>query len=381
MNLGLIALDRPTEEFAGVYTSNLMPGWPVRIGRDRLGGRAASGVLVNNRIANVCSPGGREDAERLLASLGRLVGRPAAELFPASTGIIGWRLPVAEMEAALGGLAAGLDARSALPLARAIMTTDRFPKLHRAEAGPGSIVAVAKGAGMMEPNLATMLCFVMTDVSVGREELRASLRWAAGRTLNRLSVDSDQSTSDTVLALGSGARGAVDPAAFREALASVLGRIAEDIVRNGEGASHVIRVRVGGARSEAEAVAAGKAVVNSPLVKTAICGNDPNVGRIACAIGDWAGNAGVPLEADRVEVRLGGEEVFSGGAFRLDARKEDRLCAYLRSCAFDPALRGWPQHDRCVELEVSLGMGQAVAAVLGADLSSEYVRENGDYRS
>jgi glutamate N-acetyltransferase/amino-acid N-acetyltransferase len=234
---------------------------------------------------------------------------------------------------------------------------------------------------MIEPHLGTMLCFLCTDVSVGRGELRAALAWAADRTMNRISVDGDQSTSDMAVLLSSGAKGPADPAAFREALRQVLAELAADIVRNGEGTSHVIRATVSGAPDDDSAAAAGKAVVNSPLVKTAVCGNDPNVGRFAGALGDWAGSAAPWFDAVSVSVRLGGEEVLAWGAFRLDAAKEGRLSSYLSGAAFDPAVRGFPVHDRCVDIEVSLGGGPGKAVVLGSDLSAEYVRENADYRS
>jgi len=381
MNLSLILADRQTSEFAAVYTANRFPGAPVVLGRERLGRDGVQGILVNNRIANVCTPSGRADAERLLASLGRSAGSPGEAFLPASTGIIGWRLPVAEMEAALPGLVAGARGGSIVPVARAIMTTDRFPKVRGRTVGHGRLVGIAKGAGMIEPRLGTLLCFLLTDVGVGREELRSALAWAAGRTLNRISIDGDQSTSDMAVLLSSRAKGPADPAEFRAALHGVLADLAADVVRNGEGASHVIRVTVSGAGDDEAAAGAGKAVVNSPLVKTAVCGNDPNVGRLACAIGDWAGGAAAGLDPASVAVRLGGVEVLAGGFFRLDTAKEERLSAYLRDAAFDPAARGFPAHDRCVDIEVSLGGGPGAATVLGSDLSSEYVRENADYRS
>ena len=381
MNLSLIVLERETAEFAAVYTSNRFPGAPVAIGRERLGGAAVRGVLVNNKIANVCTPTGRADAELLCAALGRETGSTAEAFLPASTGIIGWRLPVAEMQAAIPGLVRGAHGGSVLPVAKGIMTTDRFPKVRSRPVGGGRIVGIAKGAGMIEPRMGTLLCFLLTDVSVGRDGLRAALPWAVDRTLNRISVDGDQSTSDMAVLLSSGTKGAVEPATFRAALSGVLADLAEDIVRNGEGTSHVIRVAVTGARDDESAAGAGKAVVNSPLVKTAVCGNDPNVGRIAGAIGDWAGTAAPWLEPAAVVVRLGGEDVLAGGAFRLDAAKEERLSACLRGAAFDPAARGFPAHGRCVDIEVSLGGGPGTAVVLGSDLSAEYVRENADYRS
>ncbi len=225
MNLSLILLDQATPEFAGVYTANRFPGAPVAIGRERLGQTSVRGVLVNNRISNVCTPTGRADAERLLAALAREVGSPAATFLPASTGIIGWRLPVAEMQAALPELVRSATGGSFAPVARAIMTTDRYPKLRSRAVGAGRLVGIAKGAGMIEPHLGTMLCFLCTDVCVGREELRAALAWAADRTLNRISIDSDQSTSDMAVLLSSRAKGPADPAAFRRTMEKGIGAL------------------------------------------------------------------------------------------------------------------------------------------------------------
>ena len=381
MNLSLIALDEPTPAFAGVFTRNRFPGAPVLLGRERLSRPVTRGVLVNNKISNVCTPRGQQDAEDLLAGLGEATGAPGGQWFGASTGIIGWQLPVAEMRAALPALVSGLDGSSILPVARAIMTTDAFPKVRRAAAGKASVVGIAKGAGMIEPNMATLLCFLCTDAAVDRDVLRESLAWCVQRTLNRISVDSDQSTSDTVLAFSSGKRGRVDPQELRAALLSVLAALAGDIVRNAEGGSHVIQVTVSGARDEALAVGIGKAIVNSPLVKTAVHGNDPNVGRIVSAIGDFAGQAGMDFDARAVTVRMGGVEIFSGGCFRLDADKEKRLSAYLRGCGWTPGLKGYPAHDKSVAIEVDMGGSAAAVEVLGSDLSAEYVRENADYRS
>jgi len=234
---------------------------------------------------------------------------------------------------------------------------------------------------MIEPNMATLLCFLCTDVEVDRESLRESLAWCVERSLNRISIDSDQSTSDTALLFCSGKRGKADLDEFRTTLLAVLSALAADIVRNGEGVGHVMKVRVDRGRDEATAVGVGKAIVNSPLVKTAVHGNDPNVGRIVCAIGDYLGNAGLPLDARAVLVRLGGEEIFSAGCFRLDADKEERLSRYLRQRALQPGRRGYPQHDRSVEIEVILDGSAPPVEVLGSDLSCEYVRENADYRS
>jgi glutamate N-acetyltransferase/amino-acid N-acetyltransferase len=381
MNLSLVLLEKETPIFAGVFTRNRFPGAPVLMGRDTLGKRTARGVFVNNKISNVSVPGGRENAERLLNRIGGLVGCPADSLFTASTGIIGWKLPVAEMEEAIPGLVKDARPGSILPVARAIMTTDSFPKVRRASPGRGSILGIAKGAGMIEPNMATMLCFVFTDVSIPRGTLRRGFTRCVERTLNRISVDGDQSTSDTALLFSSGTKSGVDPAVFFDALMEVLSGLAEDIVRNAEGAGHVIRARVRGARDERTAAGIGKAIINSPLVKTAIYGNDPNVGRIVCAIGDYLGNAGIRIDASGLTIRLGGTEIFSGGSFRLDEKKEGELAAYLKAVGFDPKIKGYPQNDKTVDIEVLLRGRTPMVEVMGTDLSYEYVRENADYRS
>jgi glutamate N-acetyltransferase/amino-acid N-acetyltransferase len=391
MNLTLIALDRPAAAFGARFTRNAFPGAPVLLGRRRLGEAALGAIIVNNKVSNVCAPGGVEAAERVAGAAARLLGLRAEEVLPASTGVIGWQLPVDGMIAALPDAVAALQAASVLPAAEAVMTTDLYPKIRRAAVGEGSIVGFAKGAGMIEPNLATMLVFLLTDVDVPRERLRAALESATDRTFNRISVDSDTSTSDTVVLVSSARRPAPPDGAFEAALREVCGALAEDVVRNGEGVHHVLRVSVTGAPDEATARAVGKAVVNSPLLKAAVNGNDPNVGRLLCAVGKVTGAAGVPLDPSRCTMRVGGEIVLAGGAMRLDPEKEQRLVAHLRSAelyasvappdgVYKPAL-DYPPHERRVEIEVDLSLGSAASAVLGADLSHEYVSENADYRS
>jgi glutamate N-acetyltransferase / amino-acid N-acetyltransferase len=381
MNVSLLLLDRETPDFGAVFTRNLFPGAPVLIGRRRLARPAIRGVLANNRISNVCTPNGEADAQGLLGRIGSLTGARGDDFFCASTGIIGWELPVREMQESLPGLVAGLSRSSLLPMARAIMTTDAFPKVRAAAVGQGRIVGIAKGAGMIEPNMATLLCFLCTDVAVPRARLREDLAWCVQRSLNRLSIDGDQSTSDTAILLSSGVKAAPDPREFRAALLDVLSGLAFDIVRNGEGVGHAIRVRVERAHDEAAALGIARAVANSPLVKTAVFGNDPNVGRIVSAIGDYLGNTGGKLEAGKTVVRLGGEEIFSKGCFRLDAEKERRLSEYLRGRAFETKRVGWPQHDRTVDIDIRLDGTSDGVEILGSDLSYDYVRENADYRS
>jgi glutamate N-acetyltransferase / amino-acid N-acetyltransferase len=392
MNLTLIALDRPSPAFAAKFTRNAFPGAPVIVGRRRLGGEALGALVVNNKVSNVCAPGGVEASERVCAEAGRLLGLAPEQVLPCSTGVIGWRLPVDGMVAALPRAHAALQARSVLPAAEAIMTTDLYPKIRRAELAGGSIVGFAKGAGMIEPNLATMLVFILTDLDVPRGALRAALDAAVDATFNCISIDSDTSTSDTVALVSSRARPGPPPADFAAALARVCGDLAEDVVRNGEGVHHVIRVRVAGAPSFEAARTIGKAVVNSPLLKAAVNGNDPNVGRLLCAVGKVAGAAGIPVDPARAVMKVGGETVLEGGAMRLDPAKEERLVRHLKLAelyASAPPADGVnfrppvdrPPHERRVEIEIDLGIGSEAGAVLGADLSHEYVTENADYRS
>jgi glutamate N-acetyltransferase/amino-acid N-acetyltransferase len=392
MRLTLLALDAPTQAFGAKFTRNAFPGAPVIVGRRRLDARALGAVLVNNKVSNVCAPGGVEAAERLCAETAALLGLSPDEVLPSSTGVIGWRLPVDAMSAALPEAAGALRGGSVLPAAEAIMTTDLYPKVRRAAVGEGSIVGIAKGAGMIEPNLATMLVYLLTDLDVPRSALRAALDEAVEASFNCISVDSDTSTSDTVLLLASGRRPPPPAGAFAEALARVCRDLAEDVVRNGEGVHHVMRVTVTGARTFDEARGVGKAVVNSPLLKAAVNGNDPNVGRLLCAAGKHVGAAGIPMDPSRASVKVGGEIVLEGGAMRLDPAKEARLVAHLKAAelyasaappdgmTFRPPV-DYPPHERRVEIEIDLALGDASCAVLGADLTHEYVTENADYRS
>jgi glutamate N-acetyltransferase/amino-acid N-acetyltransferase len=244
---------------------------------------------------------------------------------------------------------------------------------------------------MIEPNLATMLVYLLTDVAVPREALRAMLARAVEVSFNCISVDSDTSTSDTVVAVSSGRAACPDLALFEAALTRVCQDLAEDVVRNGEGVHHVMRVQVTGARDFAAARSLGKAIINAPLFKCAVAGNDPNVGRLVQAIGRHLGANEPGLDLSRMGARIGGTEIFARGTFQLDREKERALAQHLteaelyssrppRNGVFTPPV-DYPTHERCVEIEVDLGLGSASATVLGGDLTHEYVSENADYRS
>ncbi len=381
MNLALLCADEPVESFGGVFTRNAFPGAPVILGRERLAEPVVQGVLVNNKIANVRAATGLEDARRLTAALGERLGLPAERLFSVSTGIIGWTLPVAEIEGAIPSLCDGLHRGSALDVAQAIMTTDGFPKVRRVEIGGGSILGIVKGAGMIEPNMATMLAFVLTDVAIRREAARRALAQAVRESFNAITVDGDMSTSDMALLLSSGRVAGVAEDDFVQALARLCGLLAQDVVRNGEGAGHVLQLTVSGLQTDELARGVAKAVANSPLVKTAVYGNDPNVGRLLSAVGDYLGSAGLSVDPRLITIRVGEETVFAEGAFRIDREKEVRLSDYLKSAAMNPRVTGYPQHQRSVEIAIDCGMGRADARVWGSDLSDQYVHENADYRT
>jgi len=391
MTLTLIALDRPTPDFAVVFTRNAFPGAPIIVGRQRLAERTLGAIIVNNKISNVCAPGGVEASERICAETARLLGISAKEILPSSTGVIGWTLPVDAIIAGLPQAVNSLAGGSILPAAEGIVTTDLYPKIRRQSVGAGSIVGIAKGAGMIEPNLATMLVYILTDLAVPRAELRAMLARAIDASFNSISVDSDTSTSDTVAVISSGRVPCEDLGEFKRALHTVCRDLAEDVVRNGEGVRHVIRVTVSQAASPALARALGKAVVNAPLFKCAVAGNDPNVGRLVQAIGKHVGAQAHLADVSKLRARMGGVEIFANGVFQLNPEKETALVAHLRGAelyASAPPKDGvftapidFPPHERCVELEIEIGNGAATATVLGGDLTHEYVSENADYRS
>ena len=391
MTLTLIALDQPTPAFAAMFTRNALPGAPIIVGRQRLHEPTLGAVIVNNKVSNVCAPGGVAASEKICARLANLLNLTPGQILPSSTGVIGWGLPVDAIIDALPQTSATLTNESILPAAEGIVTTDLYPKIRRANVGAGSIVGIAKGAGMIEPNMATMLVYVLTDLNVPRAELRAALQRAVETSFNTISVDSDTSTSDTVALISSGRVPCPDLVAFEAALTQVCRDLAEDVVRNGEGVRHVIRVAVSAAATTELARAIGKAIVNAPLFKCAVAGNDPNVGRLVQAIGKYIGAHAPETDLARLRLRLGGIEIFSGGVFQLNPEKETALVAHLRNAelyASAPPKDGvfsaaidYPPHERCVEIEVEIGNGAASAIVIGGDLTHEYVSENADYRS
>jgi len=391
MTLTVLALEKPTPDFAALFTRNAFPGAPIVVGRKRLAEPALGAIVINNKISNVCAPNGVETAERICAEAAKLLAMDATAVLPSSTGVIGWKLPADSIIAALPAAIETLQGESILPAAEGIVTTDLYPKIRRIEIGGGSIVGIAKGAGMVEPNLATMLVYLLTDLAVPRAALRELLPQAVGPSFNSISIDSDTSTSDTIVLASSGRVPCPDRAAFATGLQTVCRDLAEDVVRNGEGVRHVIRVAISGTPDVAFARSLGKAIVNAPLFKCAVAGNDPNVGRLVQAIGKQVGAHAPDANLGKLRLTLGGIEIFARGVFQLNPEKESALVAHLKDAelyASAPARDGvfrpavdYPPHERCVEIGVDLGGTGPAVEVLGGDLTHEYVSENADYRS
>jgi glutamate N-acetyltransferase/amino-acid N-acetyltransferase len=234
---------------------------------------------------------------------------------------------------------------------------------------------------MIEPNMATMLVYILCDLDIDKIALKKCLHEAVNLSFNRISVDSDQSTSDTCFILSSKKVPLTSLEEFQGALNQLCMDLADDLVRNGEGTGHVMEVVVKGAPDDSKALGMARSLVNSPLTKTAIFGNDPNVGRIIQALGDYAGNHHWELKKEALKIYMGGKLVMADGAFILDQTMEDYLYSYLKECSLKTPCPGFPAHEKRVKIEIELGQGTGSSRVLGSDLSYEYVRENADYRS
>jgi glutamate N-acetyltransferase/amino-acid N-acetyltransferase len=372
LDLALLVADRSCTA-AGVFTTNRAQAAPVVVSREHLAGGRARALVVNAGCANAGTGArGLADAREMAATLAGELGCPPTEVLVASTGVIGVHLPMERVRAGIASAAARLERAGGDDAARAILTTDTRAKQAGVELKLGGggvrIGAMAKGSGMIAPNLATLLAFFTTDAAVEAGLLRQALREAVGDSLNRISVDGDTSTNDAALILASGAASAPaiqepgpDYDAFRHALCEVARELAGRILRDGEGVTRVAEVRVEGARHAADADRVARTVAESPLVKTALAGGDPNWGRVLAALG----RAGVDVDMARVDLYLGDVWVAEGGA----ARDYDEAQA-RRAMLEDP-----------VRIRIGLGQGRASGWIWTCDLSHGYVEINAHYRS
>lgn len=357
-----VVLAAPGATSAGVFTQSRFAGPSVEVSRRHNTGHARA-VVVVSKNANVANgPEGLAHAEEITSRVANKLGITANEILIASTGVIGRQYPIERIRTGIDALPFPLPSTDAEDVAHGIMTTDTVHKVSECTvAGSAArVVGVAKGVGMIEPNMATLIAMVFTDAAIDAATLDATFRSVINRTLNCVSVDTDTSTSDTAVIVASGTAGSVDAPSFEAALESVLLDLTKKIARDGEGAETLIEVRVDHARDAAQAKTVAKAIVNSPLVKTAVHGADPNWGRVAMAIGKCSDFT--DIDQDAVVIRFGPQEVYP---VRVDDSGLAQLSDYMRG---DDVL-----------IHVSLHTGTASATVWGCDLTDGYVRINADY--
>ncbi len=363
---------------AGLFTSNKLPAAPVQVARRHLAQGRARAILANSGGANAATgQPGLEACQRCCQEAGRLLACDPHQVLPCSTGVIGQLLDDAKVRAALPGLVAGLSPQGIPAAAGAIMTTDAFRKMAFRQveiAGrPVRVLGLAKGAGMIRPDMATMLAFVLTDATATPAALGQVLAPAAGHSFNRASVDGDTSTNDTLLLLASGRAGhaELNPgdsglAELGAAVTQVCQDLAAMLVADGEGASHLIRVLVREAPETAQARAHCYAIAHSPLCKTAFAGQDPNWGRLLSTAGAEAGRRGWPYDPARVNLWIGPAHICQGGLYG-GPEAEAQAAAVMKQNRY--------------QITLDLGLGQGSFWVLTSDLGHEYVNINADYRS
>lgn len=363
---------------AACYTTNKVYGAPITVDRLHLADGYAQAIVINSGNANTCAPNGVQLAQDVCGLVAAELGIPAADVLPASTGVIGQAMELAPFAAGVPAAAAALDdgAAGSLGAATAIMTTDTHPKQIALEFTLGGktcrMGAIAKGSGMIHPNMATMLLFITTDAAVAPAVLQAALSAVVPATFNQISVDGDTSTNDTVLLLASGLAGnapvAQDSAeyeVFVDALTTVAQALCRELAGDGEGATKLLECTVTGAPSLAVARAVSKSVIHSTLFKAAMFGADANWGRVLCAIGYTPGDFSIDHTAVRLKSRAG--EVFVCENAAYHPYSEDEAALVLK--------------EKEIEILVDLGCGDATAKAWGCDLTYDYVKINGDYRT
>jgi len=354
LDLGLIVSDRPATA-AAVFTRNAFPAAPVVISKQNLveSGHVLRAVLVNSGNANACNGNeGMEVARTCVARLANHLACPPSEIFVSSTGVIGRPLSADRICNSLPGLISAEC--STAEFSQAIMTTDTFPKVASSEVDGVRVLGFAKGSGMIHPNMATMLSFIVTDAKIRFPELDRALRYAVDRSFHAITVDGDTSTNDVVAVLANGASGIVPkPEAFSAQLMDVSQQLAKAIARDGEGASKFVELSVEGAPSDDAAREIGRCVARSPLVKTALYGCDPNWGRIVAAVG----NSGIPLTSDQIEIYIGDVSMIHGD---LEAAQQR-------------------MREKEIQLRIVLHSGSGKATVWTCDFTEGYIRINADY--
>ncbi len=368
----MLAVADAGSTIAGVFTRSATRSAPVLDCQDKISGPTPNGVaiLVNSGNSNAFTGArGRESVAAITGAVADITGLDGAAVFTSSTGVIGEPLPHDRIIAVLGQLNGDLDAGKIGDAARAIMTTDTYPKGAMAQVetdqGPIKIAGIAKGSGMIAPDMATMLVYIFTDAKIAQPELQALVSEINDASFNCITVDSDTSTSDTLLMVATGASGvSVDRAhqGFKSALRDVFMDLAHQVVRDGEGATKFVEIQITGAATDTDAKTHAMAIANSPLVKTAIAGQDPNWGRVVMAIG----KSGAAADRDLLTIRFGDITVAENG-WVSPSYSEDQGAAYM-------------QNEHLI-IGVDLGLGQGTSTVWTCDLTHDYIAINADYRS
>ncbi|MBL4823738.1 MAG: bifunctional glutamate N-acetyltransferase/amino-acid acetyltransferase ArgJ [SAR324 cluster bacterium] len=353
---------------AGVFTRNNLPGAPVIVGRENIKNGQLQAIVVNSKTANVATGNaGIEDAKNMCRWTGEALGIISELVLPSSTGVIGQRLPIEKIREGCKMIPEQLGSSPEYieKFARAIMTTDSHPKWNSTAIGNSTLLGVAKGAGMIEPNMATMLSFFVTDAQLSSEQLQPMLRRVVDQSFNRISIDSDTSTSDTVIILANGLAGPVDAEQFEKSFTNRGIQLAKEIARDGEGATKLIELTVSGAESQQMALRIAKSIINSPLVKTAIHGADPNWGRFVMAVGKVFE---YPVPLTDLSIHFGkGSQILTVNAEILEAETVDL-----------DAISKLLQNPE-VFIEVIVGDGKHSETVWGCDLTKGYIEENAFY--
>ena len=348
---------------AGVFTQSRFAGPSVLVSREHIANLSARAVVVISKNANVATGvEGMSNAREVVGGVATALACDPTDILVASTGVIGRQYPMAQVRSGLKSIPQQFVATSAEAVAKGIMTTDTVHKVAQATISGSSarVVGVAKGVGMIEPNMATLITMIFTDALIAPNDLDRVFRRVIDRTFNCVSVDTDTSTSDTAIVMASGATGAVKTDAFESALYEVALSLTKQVARDGEGAEKLIEVHVDGAKDLDQAKTVAKAIVNSPLVKTAVHGADPNWGRVAMAVGKCSQYS--DIDQDNVVIRFGSQEVYP---IQVDAEGLANLSQYMRGTD--------------VRIHVSLATGTSDATVWGCDLTDGYVRINADY--
>ncbi|MEJ5227700.1 bifunctional glutamate N-acetyltransferase/amino-acid acetyltransferase ArgJ [Thermodesulfovibrio sp.] len=370
-DLALIFSKKPAQ-VAGVFTTNQIKAAPVKLCMKRIKSGVAQAVVINSGNANACTgKKGIEDAEEITKKVAEKLGINQSLVYPLSTGVIGNPMPMERIIPAVDKLIENIGKAEPVQVAQAMMTTDTFPKIFskqiEAENGIITILGICKGAGMIAPNMATMLCVILTDAKIDSEILKDTLKFAVSDSFNSITIDGDMSTNDTVLLLANGEsetakieRKSKVFKVFREAIHETCLELSKMIVKDGEGATKFITINVKGAKTASDARRIAKTVANSPLVKTAFYGGDPNWGRIIAA----TGYSGAPVKEDKIEIYIGNVCLFYRG---LPTMKETEIEKSLK--------------EREIEVLINLNEGHGKARVFTTDLSEEYVRVNSAYRT